>query len=226
MGTDTLTHAVSHRTVLRYTAKVRLSYNEVRMRPRDRGSQRTLAFSLLSTPWAVPRSRVDYFGNFVHRADVAVPHNRLECPVGAVVESGEPRRRRLAVWEPGALAGDPRLEFVLPSPRVPLAENTRALWHEWNGADTSFDSVLATAQRIPRELRYVSGATTVESSIDDLLAGGAGGCQDLTHLFLAMVRGAGGPARYVSGYLGPVDDQTVVEGESHAWVEVWGSDGR
>ena len=47
MGTDTLTYSVSHRTVLRYTAKVSLSYNEVRMRPRDRGSQRTLAFSLL-----------------------------------------------------------------------------------------------------------------------------------------------------------------------------------
>ena len=91
-------------------------------------------------------------------------------------------------------AGDPRLEFILPSPRVPLGENTRTLWHEWNGDDTSFDSVLSTAQRIPRELRYVSGATTVESSIDDLLAGGAGVCQDFTHLFLAMVRGAGWPA--------------------------------
>ena len=86
--------------------------------------------------------------------------------------------------------------------------------------------MLATAQRIPRELRYVSGATTVESSIDDLLAGGAGVCQDFTHLFLAMVRGAGWPARYVSGYLGPVDEEKVVEGQSHAWVEVCGADGR
>jgi transglutaminase-like putative cysteine protease len=226
MGTDTLTYSVSHRTVLRYTAKVSLSYNEVRMRPRDRGSQRTLAFSLLSKPWAVPRSRVDYFGNFVHRLDVTAPHDLLEFTVDAVVENTEPRRRRLSDWDQDALAGDPRLEFVLPSPRVPLSENTRSLWHEWNGDDTSFDSVVATAQRIRRELRYVSGATTVESSIDDLLAGGAGVCQDFTHLFLAMVRGAGWPARYVSGYLGPVDDEKVVEGQSHAWVEVCGSDGR
>jgi transglutaminase-like putative cysteine protease len=226
MGTDTLTYAVSHRTVLRYTAKVSLSYNEVRMRPRDRGSQRTLAFSLLSKPWAVPRSRVDYFGNFVHRVDVTTPHNMLEFTVDAVVENTEPRRRRLSYWDQDALASDPRLEYMLPSPRVPLSENTRSLWRDWNGDDRSFDSILATAQRIPRELRYVSGATTVESSIDDLLAGGAGVCQDFTHLFLAMVRGAGWPARYVSGYLGPVDEERVVEGQSHAWVEICGSDGR
>ena len=53
MGTDTLTYSVSHRTVLRYSTTVTLSYNEVRMRARDRGSQRTLAFALVSTPWAV-----------------------------------------------------------------------------------------------------------------------------------------------------------------------------
>src|SRR4029077_8620489 len=115
---------------------------------------------------------------------------------------------------------------MLPSPQMSLSENTRSLWRDWNGDDRSFDSILATAQRIPRELRYVSGATTVESSIDDLLAGGAGVCQDFTHLFLALLRGAGWPARYVSGYLGPAGDATVIEGQSHAWVEVCGSDGR
>jgi len=226
MGTEPLTYAVTHRTTLRYTETVALSYNEVRMRPRDRGSQRTLAFSLLSTPGAVPRSRVDYFGNYVHRVDVTVPHRVLEFLVDAVVETAEPRRRRLAEWSHDALADDPRLEYALPSPRVPLSAATRALWEAWNGADRSFDAVLATAQRIPQEFRYVSGATTVESSIDDLLAGGAGVCQDFTHLFLAMVRGAGWPARYVSGYLGPAADVEMIDGQSHAWVEVCGADGR
>ncbi len=226
MGSESLTYAVWHHTTLRYTEPVGLSFNEVRMRPRDRGSQRTLAFSLLSNPAAVPRSRIDYFGNYVHRVDVTSAHDVLEFVVDAVVENSEPRRRRLTEWSEELLAGDPRLEYVLPSPRVPLAEATRRLWREWNGEDRSFDAVLATAERIPRELRYVSGATTVESSIDDLLAGGAGVCQDFSHLFLALVRGAGWPARYVSGYLGPAGDQLFVEGQSHAWTEVCGADGR
>jgi transglutaminase-like putative cysteine protease len=226
MGAESLTFAVWHHTTLRYTNPVFLSFNEVRMRPRDRGSQRTLAFSLLSNPAAVPRSRVDYFGNYVHRVDVTGPHDALELVVDAVVENSEPRRRRLLSWSPEMLAADPHLEYVLPTQRVPLEASTRSLWQEWNGGDHSFDAVLATATRIPQELRYVSGATTVESSIDDLLAGGAGVCQDFTHLFLALVRGAGWPARYVSGYLGPSGDETFVEGQSHAWAEVCGADGR
>ena len=226
MGAESLTYAVSHRTTLRYTQPVALSFNEVRMRPRDRGAQRTLAFSLVSTPAAVPRSRVDYFGNYVHRVDVTTPHRVLEFATEAVVENVEPRRRRLQPWSPEVLASDPRLEYALPSPRVPIGRLTGGLWEEWNGTDVGYDAVIATAQRIPRELRYVAGATTVESSIEDLLAGGAGVCQDFTHLFLAMLRGAGWPARYVSGYLGPTGKRKVLEGQSHAWVEVCGADGR
>jgi len=226
VGSESLTYAVWHHTKLRYTESVALSFNEVRMRPRDRGSQRTLAFSLLSNPAAVPRSRIDYFGNYVHRVDVTTSHDVLEFVVEAVVENSEPRRRRLPEWSTEVLAADPRLEYMLPTSRVPLAPATRSLWEEWNGHDRSFDAVLATAQRIPQELRYVTGATTVESSIDDLLAGGAGVCQDFTHLFLAMVRGAGWPARYISGYLGPAGDQMFIEGQSHAWAEVCGADGR
>ena len=226
MGPESLTYAVSHRTTLRYTETVALSFNEVRMRPRDRGLQRTLAFSLSSSPGAVPRSRIDYFGNYVHRVDITTPHDVLEFAVDAVVENTEPRRRKLTRWSPDVLAADPHLEFALPSPRVPLAEATQVMWREWNGDDNSFEAVVATAQRIPRDFRYVSGATTVESSIADLLEGGAGVCQDFTHLFLAMVRGAGWPARYVSGYLGPVGDDLVFEGQSHAWAEIGGTDGR
>src|SRR6202165_411135 len=174
MGSESLTYAVWHHTTLRYTDPVALSFNEVRMRPRDRVTQRTLAFSLLSNPAAVPRSRVDYFGNYVHRVDVTGPHDLLEFVVDAVVENSEPRRRRLPEWTAEMLAANPQLEYVLPTRRVPLAQSTRSLWTEWNGEDRSFDAVIATAKRIPQELRYVSGATTVESSIEDLLAGGGG----------------------------------------------------
>src|SRR5580700_3633796 len=132
MGAESLTYGVWHHTTLRYTNPVFLSFNEVRMRPRDRGSQRTLAFSLLSNPAAVPRSRVDYFGNYVHRVDVTGPHDVLEFVVDAVVENSEPRRRRLPEWTAEMLAANPQLEYVLPTRRVPLAQSTRGLWTAWN----------------------------------------------------------------------------------------------
>lgn len=227
MGSEGLTtYAVWHRTLLRYAGRVSLSYNEVRMRPRDRGRQFTHSFKLNSAPLASPRGRIDHFGNYVQRLDVTTPHDRLDMQVEAVVQNGEPRRRRLLPWTGDRLATDPRLEFALASPRVPLGGAPAALYREWNGDDRDPDALLATAVRMGDEFRYVVGATTVESTIEDLLSGGAGVCQDFAHLFLAMVRGAGWPARYVSGYLGPTGDETVAEGESHAWVEICGADGR
>ena len=226
MGPQSLTVSISHRTTLRYSETIELSYNEVRMRPRDRGNQRVLAFALLSSPAAIPRSRIDFYGNFVHRVDLSTPHDALALSVDAVVENGDVRRRRPGSWARGQLERDAQLEFALPSPRVPLGAATRTLLDEWVGDDRSFDALVALSARIRSDFRYVTGATTVDSSIDDLLEGGAGVCQDFTHLFLALARHAGWPARYVSGYLGPVGDETTVVGETHAWAEVCGPDGR
>ena len=226
MGPQSLTVAISHRTTLRYSETFPLSYNEVRMRPRDRANQLVLAFALLSSPVAAPCNRVDFYGNFVHRVDVTTPHNALELCVEAVVENGEVQAGRPAPWLEDQLDRDPHVEFALPSPRVPLSSAIETLVREWAGDDRSFDALAALSSRITREFRYVTGATTVDSSIDDLLAGGAGVCQDFTHLFLALARHAGWPARSVRGYLGPVGDQTSAVGETHAWAEVCGPDRR
>jgi transglutaminase-like putative cysteine protease len=65
--------------------------------------------------------------------------------------------------------------------------------------------------------------TFVGSTVDDLLEGGAGVCQDFVHLALILLRDAGIAARYVSGYLfaAPEDggDNDSVEVDTHAWVE-------
>jgi transglutaminase-like putative cysteine protease len=62
----------------------------------------------------------------------------------------------------------------------------------------------------------------VGSTIDDLLAAGAGVCQDFVHLALVLLRRHGIAARYVSGYLfsAPEDGGTdSVEVQTHAWLE-------
>jgi transglutaminase-like putative cysteine protease len=226
MGPETLTYAVSHDTVLRYSKTVGLSYNEVRMRPPDRGMQRTLRFALSSDPLTEPASRVDYYGNVVHRVDVTTPHQELRLRADSVVQNDPVRTSRPTPWDLETIQLDPRLDYALPSPRVPLAPATRALLDEWCGDDRSFEALLHVAECIRRDFRYVTGATTVQSSIDDLLAGGAGVCQDFTHLFLAVARHAEWPARYISGYVGPAEDEESVEGQSHAWAEVCGANGR
>jgi transglutaminase-like putative cysteine protease len=227
VGAEILTYSVSHHTRLRYSELVARSFNEARMRPRNRATQTSLTFSLLTSPTVMPRSRIDYFGNYVHRIDVGVPHRTLDIAVEAVVQSkAAPAPSVAPVWDEDVLGRDPLLEFALPSPRVPSGGAPAVLWREWSGGDRSLSALLACANRIKDTFQYVAGATTVDSGIDELLRGGAGVCQDFTHLFIAMARSAGWPARYVSGYVGPVGDESSVQGASHAWADVCSGDGR
>ena len=73
-------------------------------------------------------------------------------------------------------------------------------------------------------LTYTPGVTEVSSSALEALHSEAGVCQDYAHLSIALLRAAGVPARYVSGYLHTGKDARpgdTVSGESHAWVEAW-----
>ena len=79
--------------------------------------------------------------------------------------------------------------------------------------------------RIHAEFGYDRTATTVTSTIEEILAQRAGVCQDFAHLTLACLRGHGLAARYVSGYLAttpaPGQQRVVGADASHAWVAVW-----
>ena len=226
MDPGRLTFRIRHRTTLDYSDAVGPSYNEVRLRPRDGGTQRLAAFSLVTTPPSLPRPRNDYYGNVAHRVDVEELHDRLDIVAEATVTVRVTTMQAPVSWAPETLAVDPRLEFVLPSPRVPLGGAATALWRDWSGGDRSWDALFQCAVRMRSEFGYVTGVTTVDTSIDEFLVARSGVCQDFTHLFLAMSRSAGWPARYVSGYLGPPPDQTTARGASHAWVEICGNDGR
>ncbi len=76
--------------------------------------------------------------------------------------------------------------------------------------------------RIAQTVQYESGRTTIHSTAEDALQGGAGVCQDHANVFLSAARVLGHPARYVSGYLSM--DGQINQEASHAWAEVWVDD--
>jgi transglutaminase-like putative cysteine protease len=89
------------------------------------------------------------------------------------------------------------------------------------------EAVLAATEWVRSQLDYQPGSTTVSTSAVEAWRNGCGVCQDFVHLSLAVLRAAGVPARYVSGYLHPHRDPAVGNtaiGESHAWVEAWVGD--
>ena len=80
------------------------------------------------------------------------------------------------------------------------------------------DAVHSACRWVHEHLTYQRGTTGVHTSALEAGEAGKGVCQDYVHLTLLLLREAGVPARYVSGYLLPDAQAKVrqtVTGESH-----------
>jgi transglutaminase-like putative cysteine protease len=116
-----------------------------------------------------------------------------------------------------------------PTLLVPLSEGARvyALESLTPGRDW-LEAVTDLMQRIHAHFEFDPDATTVSTSVDEVLYQRRGVCQDFAHLMLACLRGHGLPARYVSGYLltDPPEGQPRLMGvdASHAWVAAYSPD--
>jgi transglutaminase-like putative cysteine protease len=79
--------------------------------------------------------------------------------------------------------------------------------------------------RIHADFAFDPTATTVSTSVDEVLRGRRGVCQDFAHLMLACLRAFGLPARYQSGYLltdPPAGEERLLGVDvSHAWIAAW-----
>lgn len=86
--------------------------------------------------------------------------------------------------------------------RVPPAPGAGAL-----------QKALAFMEALRGAFQYRQGVTSIATTAEEAMAGGAGVCQDYAHILLSLCRMEGVPCRYVVGML-------LGEGLSHAWVEV------
>lgn len=221
---------IRHTSGYRYAGNVSSSYNEARVTPLSTHRQMAIETSVSVTP-RVPTHRYwDYWGTLVDAFDVHEPHTELSVVGESVVETSTPESERsAATWNDLCRpeVADGFAEFLAPTSRVPdlssfdeLAEVLPRL----AASPSPAAAVDGTVEWVRGRLTYAKGSTEVTSTAADALAGGTGVCQDFTHLMLAVLRGLGIPARYVSGYLYPSSNAvvgTTTTGESHAWVEAW-----
>ena len=230
---------IAYRMHFRYPEAVTESQNEVRVRPRDDEYQRVLSYRLTSRPRLRVFSVVDYWGTTTEHLGIRTPHTELELLAEAEVET-EPRPVPSAALAISALSdADFRmahLEFLVPSPHVcwdagDAVEQRAAA--ATDGASSVQDLVQAVVAEVRGVLTYRQGATEIGTTLAELLGCGAGVCQDFAHLAAGMLRSAGVPARYVSGYLFAADETAlgsetadVVNVQTHAWIEAalpgWG----
>lgn len=235
-------YRIWHRTAYTYDREVRNSLGLAHMAPRALGWQRVSAHTLEVDP--VPgdvRRDEDCYGNTVTFFQIVEAHRELtvEAATDVDVAATEHDPASLAVpWEtarplrngavPGAWAAT---QFALASPRVPHVPAATAYAAASLPPGRSLGEAVADLMhRITADFTYDKAATTVTSTVADVLRTRAGVCQDFAHLALACLRGHGLAARYVSGYLAttppPGKERVFGADASHAWVAVWvpGSD--
>jgi len=228
------TYEIVHTTEYRYESQVSSSYGEAHLLPRDLPRQRCLSRSLTVHPAPNDlRRRTDYFGNEVSFFTLPVPHFQLSLTATSVVvvhpSSGDTSLFGDEPWEAVRDAVDDRAEvaeFALDSQLVAASPALEALAAPvFRPGRPILDAVGELSSTIHDTFEYVPGATTITTTIDQVLERRAGVCQDFAHLLIGGLRSLGLAARYVSGYIEtvPAPGQERLEGadRSHAWVSVW-----
>jgi transglutaminase-like putative cysteine protease len=228
-------YRIEHSTRYAYSDVVTASYGRGYLRPRDLPWQQCLSHRLEISP--SPRDIIehtDVFGNT--DAYFQVTDNHRDLLVRSVAEVSVSRiaadpGAAGAPWESARPLADPEaVDFVLPSPQITLPDGVRSY------AAVSFppgrpllEAISDLCTRIHADFEYTAGATTVSTSIDEVLSRREGVCQDFAHLAVACLRSAGLPGRYVSGYLAtdppPGKERMVGIDAGHAWAAVRLPDG-
>ncbi|MDQ7993324.1 MAG: transglutaminase family protein [Propionicimonas sp.] len=229
-------YLVEHTTRYTYDAVVEAIYNRGFLRPRDTESQLVLASELVITPEPDQvTEHLDYFGNHSTYLETRQPLTEYEVTCRSTVEVDWPVPDLLGMNQ-HTVAGaarelaeqtDPVLlaDFTTSSPLVALDDSVRGYAAAVLRPDRPLgDALVALCARVFADFGYRSGATSVVTTLDELLDLREGVCQDFAHLMVGCLRTAGLPARYVSGYLetAPPDGADKLQGAdaSHAWASV------
>jgi transglutaminase-like putative cysteine protease len=216
---------VAHETVYRYDAPCTGVIQTLRLTPRNHAGQYVVNWRIDVSADCRLEPEEDAFGNIAHAFSVAGPMCELRLLVEGEVETQDTAgvvRGAVERFPPSLFlretamthADKAILAYAAQFPR-PTAANILATMH----------SLMA---RLHEDMPLDAAATAAAPSAADAFMGRRGISQDLAHLFIAVARSLGVPARYVAGYFRQGDGAQAALGEAgqlaghkvgHAWAE-------
>lgn len=230
-------YLVRHSTTYTYDDQVSDSLGVAHLVPRALPWQQVASYDVVVVPTPGDLAHdVDYYGNWATYFQVTEPHDVLvveatsevtvEVPLVADEALATPWERLRPLLDPALPGAWAVTDFALASSQVeqvPAAHDYAAA--SFTPGRPVGEAVTDLMHRIHADLDYDPTATTVTSTVADILEERAGVCQDFAHLALACLRTHGLAGRYVSGYLAtepaPGQERVVGADASHAWVAVW-----
>ena len=219
---------IHHVTQYTYPEPVRDSANQVMLFPVKDENQEVQSQQLNITGEPMVEIFKDYYGNETGSFMNIAPHTslRIDSTIAIVTKSRNFPSDDAAIEEQWSHLY--QIRYVVPFIDFLKQESFLALDEVKKISDAGFYksvSVYVAVQQLNeyvyQNFQYIKGITSVETTLDEIWKLRAGVCQDFAHIMMVMLRLLGIPARYVSGYVCPLDNNLRGEGATHAWVEAY-----
>ncbi len=219
---------IKHITRYTYPGPVIDSANQVMLFPLDDTQQEVKKHELIISNQPSVEVFTDYFGNKVGLFSIIKAHTELSIQsfIEVIIhEVSLPPDTTAASqqWEDLALTREqfPYMDFLLLENFEQYDEVAAIVTSFINESTTPFAAAQQMSAFVYNSFEYKKGITNVETKVEEIWKLKAGVCQDFAHILLVMLRIAGIPARYVSGYICPKNHELRGEGATHAWVEAY-----
>jgi transglutaminase-like putative cysteine protease len=209
---------VDHHTSYTYSEPVRRVIQLLRVTPQSFASQHVLDWRIDVDSDARLREGRDGYGNITHMLYVDHHVDRLTVSVCGEVLTED----RGGVVE-GAAGELPPLVFTRPTRLTHAGRALEELASEIDAGGTALEKLHRLMSHIHVSLRFDTNVTDTGTTAAQAFAAGHGVCQDLAHIFIAVARAIGVPARYVSGHIFRRDGAHLQEA-AHAWAEAFVQD--
>ena len=219
---------IHHVTKYTYPEPVRDSANQVMLFPIKDEYQFVQSQQLSISGEPTVERYLDYYGNETGSFTNIAPHRelRIDSTISVITQS------RVFPTDDSDIASQweyldkikqvvPFIDFLKQESFSSLSEVKKIAENGFYRSVSVFVAAQQLNQYVYENFQYIKGITNVETTPDEIWQLKAGVCQDFAHILLVMLRLLSIPARYVSGYVCPHDQQLRGEGATHAWVEAY-----
>jgi transglutaminase-like putative cysteine protease len=218
---------IVHITKYQYSWPIKESINEIRLFPHNFDNQDVLQHQLLITNNPHLEISQDYYGNKVGNFNTLMSHNEMTIESRMLVRVNHSLRiPEIDTTTVQDLEKEKEKSIFLLRLSCPETiekqKKINAILKKINCADKTIIEIAQKCNEyVFNNYTYTKGITNIETTIDEILEIKKGVCQDFAHLLLQLLRTAGIPSRYVSGYVCPNESGLRGEGATHAWVEFY-----
>jgi transglutaminase-like putative cysteine protease len=199
---------VNHQTHYEYTEEACNSIQYIKMTPFNNIHQNVVSWDI-SVP-GLKEVKRDAFDNIWITSTQRYAYQQMTIMAQGIVE--------LKLQSESGL--DDQLNpylFMQPTPNTLCNPEMKEFAHRYVPI-ISRENLIKLAEAVLEFIPYVPRSTDVDTSAIDAFQNRQGVCQDHSHVFIAMCKSLGLPARYVSGYLFVPNMSHLA---SHAWTEVF-----